>query len=295
MYNDTVSVISTATNQVVATISVGSTPCDIAITPDGIQAYVKNCGNSTVSVINMVANRVQATVPIGRRGDSGNAPSTMAITLGYSTMAITPDGAQVYVANILNNTVSVISTAINRRIATVLVGEWPEAVAITPDGTKVYVANGDSGSISVIDTAVNQVIATVSVGIYPTAVAITPDGTKVYVVNEGSGSISVIDITTNQVTATIWTGGDYTSSSRIAITPDGTKAYVANVTLGTFSVIDIATNQVVATTSIENGPIVIAMVQISNGGRCVVSIAAVVSSIFILFLTINLRKLIYYV
>jgi YVTN family beta-propeller protein len=84
-------------------------------------------------------------------------------------VAVTPDGARVYVT-ILNGTfVSVIDAATNAVIATVTVGLDPEGVAVTPDGKRVYVANDLSGSVSVIDTATNSVTATVAVGLQPLA------------------------------------------------------------------------------------------------------------------------------
>src|SRR5262244_2845507 len=48
--SNTVSVIDTATNTVVATVPVGSVPLGVAITPDGTRAYVANPGSGTVSV-----------------------------------------------------------------------------------------------------------------------------------------------------------------------------------------------------------------------------------------------------
>lgn len=48
-----VSVISTATNQVIDNIPVGTEPNDIAITPDGAKAFVTNQGDTTVSVISL--------------------------------------------------------------------------------------------------------------------------------------------------------------------------------------------------------------------------------------------------
>src|SRR5437016_1101498 len=77
LVSDTVSVLATATNTVVATIPVGHLPVGVAITPDGAHAYVTNVG-STVSVIATATNTVVATVPVG------TAPGGVAIT---------PDGA----------------------------------------------------------------------------------------------------------------------------------------------------------------------------------------------------------
>lgn len=46
-----VTVISTATNQIVANVGVGTNPNDIAFSPDSSKAFVTNEGNTTVSVI----------------------------------------------------------------------------------------------------------------------------------------------------------------------------------------------------------------------------------------------------
>ena len=61
--DNTVSVIDTATNTVVATIAVGG--FGIAITPDGTRAYVTNEFSNTVSVIDTATNTVVATIPVG--------------------------------------------------------------------------------------------------------------------------------------------------------------------------------------------------------------------------------------
>src|SRR6266850_1228795 len=100
--SNSVSVINTATNSVIAVVPVGIQPLQAAISPDGAFAYVTNSGwfypNNDVSVISTATNAVVATIPVG------NNP------LG---LAITPDGASAYIANYLSNNVSVISTASN--------------------------------------------------------------------------------------------------------------------------------------------------------------------------------------
>jgi YVTN family beta-propeller protein len=50
----TVSVISTATNNVIKTVDVGFLPHSIAISPDGTRAYVTNGGSDSVSVLQLV-------------------------------------------------------------------------------------------------------------------------------------------------------------------------------------------------------------------------------------------------
>jgi YVTN family beta-propeller protein len=48
-----VTVISTATNQIIANVPVGTNPNDIAFTPDSTKAFVTNQGDTTVSVISI--------------------------------------------------------------------------------------------------------------------------------------------------------------------------------------------------------------------------------------------------
>ncbi len=71
--SNTVSVIATATNTVVATIPDVSSPSGVAVTPDGKHAYVSNGGSNTVSVIATASNKVVDIIPVG------NGPSAVGI------------------------------------------------------------------------------------------------------------------------------------------------------------------------------------------------------------------------
>lgn len=71
--NGMVSVIDSTSNTVVNTISVGISPIDIAITPDGTRAYLTDRTTGTVSVIDTMSNTVVATVPV-------ECPTGIAIT-----------------------------------------------------------------------------------------------------------------------------------------------------------------------------------------------------------------------
>jgi YVTN family beta-propeller protein len=238
-----VSVINTASNTVVATVTVGVDPFGVAVTPDGTHAYVTNLSSNTVSVIDTATNTVEA--------------AAVAVGTEPIAVAVTPDGKHAYVANLSSNNVSVIDTVANTVVATVPVAVGPIGVAVTPDGKHAYVANEGTGNVSVIDTATNTVeAATIMVGTGPYVVAITPDGKYAYVTNNRSNNVSVIDTATN----TVLTGTGFpipvgSNPIGVAITPDGKHAYVANEGPGNVSVIDTATNTVVATVPVKIGPI----------------------------------------
>ena len=78
-------------------------------------------------------------------------------------MAVTPNGAYVYVTNEVSDTVSVINTATNIVTAKVTVGSDPMNVAVTPNGEYAYVTNLGGDTVSVISTATNTVTATITV------------------------------------------------------------------------------------------------------------------------------------
>ena len=66
-FSQNVSVIDTATNEVISTVKVGIFSHGIAVDPDGKKVYVTNLLNSYVSVIDTATNTVIATVYVGKR------------------------------------------------------------------------------------------------------------------------------------------------------------------------------------------------------------------------------------
>jgi YVTN family beta-propeller protein len=81
----------------------------------------------------------------------------------YNGIAMSPNGRYAYVSNLGSNSVSVLDTANNTMVKTVLVGTSPGGVAVTPDGAYVYVSNQGSNSVSVIKAASDTVVATIPV------------------------------------------------------------------------------------------------------------------------------------
>ena len=207
-------------------IDVGSSPCGIAISPDGTNVYVANGGINTVSVINTSIGNLKATIDVGKMPQG---------------IAVTPNGKRVYVSNFIDGTVSVIDTATDLVVDTVQVGRNPIGVSVNPNGTKIYVANYGSNSVSVIETAKNTIIATVPVGSRPVALGpfiISPNFVNITtpvpnfsseVVNTDSSL--TVHFTDNSENATewYWDFGDGTSSTE----QNPTHVYAAS---GTYNV-----------------------------------------------------------
>lgn len=254
----TVTIIDIATNTVSSTIGGFDGPSGFIITPDGNHAYVNNYGGpiagsgngTTVRVVDLNTNAI-----VGPPITVGQAPAAMAIT---------PDGAYVYVISYVNGnpgtgTISIIRTSDNSVQLNAITGfSGPFAIAITPNGKYAYVTNFGSNnfspvgtSVSVVDISSNTIVATIALGIQPSGIAITPNGQFAYVSNyhtlyngpnftdltASQGTVNIINIHTNKVISpTIKVG---LSPAEIAISPDGQFAYVTNYTSNTVSVIPL--------------------------------------------------------
>ncbi|MDZ4265061.1 MAG: beta-propeller fold lactonase family protein [Mycobacterium sp.] len=184
--------------------------------------FTPDSGHSTTAAI---AVTVDGTIDVGD---------------GPTSVAVSPDGATIYVANAFGDSLSVIDTA-SGAVTTIAVGDAPNGVAITPDGSTVLVTNFNDDTVSMVDTATNSVATTIVAGDGPVGVAIMPDGTTAYVANNLDGTVSVLDIATNSVIDTVMVGG---GPSYVAIRPDGAVAYVSNVNDDTVSVIDTVTSTI---------------------------------------------------
>ena len=261
--------------KVVATITVGTNPQGLAVSPDGSRIYVANL-NGTVSAVDAVTRKVLSTF------DVGNGPSGVAVSADGKSLYVTnydsgevsvvqtgtgdvvdvigvgtnPDaivlnkaGDRVYVANTNSNTVSVIGPG---SVNSVAVGPNPSALALSADGSRLYVANFGDGSVSVIKTADNTADgAAISVGGNPAGIALSSDGATAYVSDFENGLVTVVDLATRTVTAEIAVGEN---PGALAVSPDGTTVYVANSAENTVTAIDVETRAVRGTIDVGSTP-----------------------------------------
>ena len=153
--SNTVSVISLETQSVVATFPVAEEPRGIAVSPPtaigAAYIYIARYGTHKVDVFSATTFLRVGEVDVG--------------TTPLNGVAVTPDGAHVYVANYGGTTVSVIQTSDNTVSATVTVGTGPHELAVSPDGAHVYVVMTTADSVKVIQTSDNTVYKTITFGI----------------------------------------------------------------------------------------------------------------------------------
>ena len=181
---------------------------------------------------------VQAYSGVASIGDgslTAMSPASIAAGSGPSPVAISTDGASVYVVNVNSRTVSQYarntSTGILSSIGTISTGSGPTGIVISRDGTSVYVANR-GGSVSQYarnpSTGILASLGPLAVATIPAGIAISGDGKHVYVVNERTGAIH--QYAKNPYLGTLVSIGDIATVfglARIAITPDDKSVYVS--------------------------------------------------------------------
>jgi autotransporter-associated beta strand protein/YVTN family beta-propeller protein len=227
-------------------------PVDLALSPDGKAAYIKNM--SSLLVVDAASWSLLQTL---------NYPASGASMHG---IAVSKNGSHVYVTGSGNElydwVVGTNGTVAFYRTLSLPGGSDPCGVAISADGGKAFVCLSILNRLAVVDLSAGTVTQQISVGIAPWDVALSSDGNTAYVSDWGgrfpvggdlkansagtqvvvdsrgvaaSGVVSFVNLTTGLETAQAPTG---LHPSALALSQDGNTLYVANANSDTVTVID---------------------------------------------------------
>jgi len=155
-----VSVVDTATRNVVAQIPIGISVGNVELSPDGKLLYAN--APDRVYVIDTATNTRVASFTVGGQP---------------ADVAFSPDGTRAYITNLSSGELYVVDTATSTVVAKPIIDtteyryfpEWdfeheagfPTDLATSEDGSRVYIARGDD--IVVLDAATNSVIGAIRV------------------------------------------------------------------------------------------------------------------------------------
>lgn len=119
---------------------------------------------------------------VRRRLPLGGAPSTLAVS---------PDGTELYAGDIASQAVHFWDVAGNADITSVPVGAAPGGIGVTPDATLIWVSLRSLGLIKALDRTSRTVLRTLNPGGAPRGLGISPIDGTVVVAND-SGWIDVM-------------------------------------------------------------------------------------------------------
>jgi YVTN family beta-propeller protein len=266
---------------VTAEIPLGAVPAGLAISPRGDYLYVTSfVGEAAVTVIRTADNAI-SRIPLTFRpegvvvGPGGRhlyvadpaghrvavidtiANTTAFVDVGAHPFHMTVLGADLYVANNLDGTVSVIDTVDNVMVRTIELGGHPYALATARGRVFVtdyrFYGGQSSHRVSMISAPCRRVMDVFPVGYYPTGVAVAPDDSRVYVTNgEGDytdshpGTTTIINPVTGTVVDTLAVGG-----CAVALSDNGDHVYIASngydkTFTSKLSIVDLPTGRIAA-------------------------------------------------
>ncbi|MGR3717016.1 MAG: bifunctional YncE family protein/alkaline phosphatase family protein [Thermohalobaculum sp.] len=192
MQSDSLSLIDTATRRVSREIrffvpgqkqAVGELPYWVVVrsAPDGgfAAAYVTSQRDGQVLEVTAAA-----------------APRVLALGGEPNRMALSADGARLYVANGDLDEIEEIDTTtfrLRRRLSLLRKpgdarGAGPDAVAVSADGATLFVALSNENAVAVLDLAQGRVRGRIPTGWFPSDVAVSADGGRLFVTNTKSVS-----------------------------------------------------------------------------------------------------------
>lgn len=222
-----------AYDSITNTISVGSNPYSLAISPDGTFAYVGNYSGSSISRINLTTNATDATITL-----PNNNPREIAFT-SNGAFAYICDGSKVIKVRTSDNTI----------VATINTGAtW--GIAIAPNGQFAYVTSG-TANIYQINLSDDSFTTYSGRGTALNGVSFAPDGLTAYIADYTANTILKVRTSDTAVLAYI----SVTSPWSVAISPDGTYGITAGAGTDSMRRFSTSTNQITYTysTSVTQG------------------------------------------
>ncbi|OPB03070.1 hypothetical protein BFW92_28545, partial [Pseudomonas fluorescens] len=237
---------------IIESISVGEQPHWIAITPDGLIAYVTNFNSHTVSVIDVEQRKVIRTIA------------------GFDQpfrIALNPDGSRLYVGNQGARTVSVVNTS-NDTITNTIPGfNFIHGLAINATGTLLFVSCSIDSMVFVHDAITGQRLNSIRV-VSAYGVAINPEQTLVY----AGGPTLLSFMSAAGFGSVIGSIPNFNSASNIAFNPNNKPYPRGYVTSSTEVVIfNSSTNTIVKRLAGFNNAYDVVMNPTPNTAECYVS------------------------
>lgn len=239
---------SGAIGQTIAYASPEALYSGVAWSPDGTRAYASAGGNNKIRTYTVSGGVLTegASLPLPTRNPDGEP-----INMFPAGLAVSADGATLYVADQMADAMSVIDVA-SGTVKTTAVGHRPYAVTLAPDGTRAYVTNQGANTVSVVDVHGEspEVTATVGVGTHPARAALSPDGARLYVAAGDSDEVDVVDTAAGRVTRRIdlspYRGAPVGSNPvGLTLTRDERTLYVANSGNNDIAVVDTRSGRVI--------------------------------------------------
>jgi YVTN family beta-propeller protein len=152
-------------------------------------------------------------------------------------VALSPDGARIYVSNEGSNWVAVVDAATMKKLSEVPVGREPNQIALSPKGDRLWVTNHADATVSLISTATPALEKTIAVGREPHVMTTSAARNAAIITSEGDDALDLFDLTTLERVGHVPVFG---FPRVLAVTPDDATAFLTVRWLNGALLVDLA-------------------------------------------------------
>jgi YVTN family beta-propeller protein len=288
--NRTLAIIDPAALKIVARVSAGDDPHEVAASADGKTAYITNYGAfqtplHTLSIVDLAAQKQLPAVDLGAllaphgiqfvagkvyftaegskviaRYDPAIGKVDWILGVGENRdhmLFVTADQQHIFTSDVNSDAISIFERDKDADVSgwkqtRIPVGKGPEGFAVSPDGKELWAANSHDGTVSVIDLPTKKVTQAFDLHTkFANRVRFTPDGRLVLISDLGSGDLIVVDAHSHKEIKRMSLGHGVAG---ILIPPDGARAFVAVSRDNYVAVIDLNTLAVTGRIDTDKGP-----------------------------------------
>jgi DNA-binding beta-propeller fold protein YncE len=189
-------------------VALGMRPYGLAVRNG--RAYVTQLDGRAVTTL-----AISETLAVAGRASVGGSPMSVAVT---------PDGALLLVANQRAGEVDVLEARTGTPVATYHMPGSAYRALVSADGLRGYVTSS-GGLLLVIDLKAHRAVATIDLALGPTNGLALADGGNTLYITSTRGGIAAVDLRANSVTRRIDVSGVLQD---VAVSPDGRELYVAD-------------------------------------------------------------------
>jgi YVTN family beta-propeller protein len=161
-----INVIDLTTMAYAAKVTVGGIPRPYVVTPDGTTMYVAVTDLHGFIKVDVASGKMQRVAMPAENHTPKQRSYEPSNTLTHG-LALSPDGTELWVTSLLDNSLYVYDVKGNKITGRVQVGDGPNWVTFSPDGKYVCVSNTGTNDVSIIDALARREVKRVKVGKAP--------------------------------------------------------------------------------------------------------------------------------